>query len=182
MHEFKSLDILLSLAAEEAVSAGYAEITVAHLLIALARLGDPEAATPIDNAALRHEFEQLGIEPRLFRRRLRALLGNGGAGPPEGAIHRSTECKAVFALAEQIAARQGVALNPGYLLHATLISFGRIASQPGGGGLEIECPYCQSKMQPAFVSGVPHCAKCGKQIDVQAADQGPPLDAIPDEL
>jgi hypothetical protein len=74
-----TLELALNLAAQETAAAGYREITPAHLLIALSRLSDPEVAAQIDNAALRNEFEQLGIEPRRFRRRLRALLGNGGA-------------------------------------------------------------------------------------------------------
>lgn len=116
------MELALNLAAQETVAAGYREITPAHLLIALSRLSDPDAASQVDTAALRSEFEQRGIEPRRFRRRLRALLGNGGAQPPEGVIHRSPECKAVFALAQAIASQRGVPLNLEHLLHATLVS------------------------------------------------------------
>lgn len=51
---------------EEALSAGYPEITIAHVLVALARLGDPEGCAQADNAAPRQEFEQLGSIRAVF--------------------------------------------------------------------------------------------------------------------
>lgn len=182
MSGLESIGILLTLAAEEAVSAAYGEITVAHLLIALARLADPDAATRLHDGALKDEFDQVGIEPRRFRRRLRALLGSGNGRPTESAIHRSGECKAVFALAELIAARNGVVLSPNHLLYAALLSFGRTASQRGGLGAEEECSYCQAKRQPVFLDGEMYCSACRKQIAARAVDGSPSSDEIPAEL
>ena len=165
MDGINTLELVLRLAAQEAVAAGYREITPAHLLIALSRLSDSEPAAQVDNTALRNEFEQLGIEPRRFRRRLRALLGNGGAKQPEGAIHRSPECRAVFALAQAIASQLRVQLNLEHLLHATWVSLALSGAVKADSGSEIECPACHAKMRPSVISGAPHCSVCGKKID-----------------
>lgn len=182
MNGIEPSELALNLAAQETVAAGYREITPAHLLIALSRLSDPETAAQVDNAALRTEFEQLGIEPRRFRRRLRALLGNGGAKPPKGVIHRSPECKTVFALAHALASQQGVQLSLVHLLYATFIALalsGVVKADPGS---EVECPACHVKMRPSVISGAPHCSACGKKLDSLPPEQPPPTDAIPTEL
>ncbi len=181
MDGINTLELVLRLAAQEAIAAGYREITPAHLLIALSRLSDPEVAAQIDNAALRNEFEQLGIEPRRFRRRLRALLGNGGAKPPDGVIHRSPECRAVFARAQAIASQQGVQLSVTHLLHATWVSLAIGGAMRAGSESEVECPTCHAKMRPSVIGGVPHCSACGQRIAAPPAEQSPP-DAIPTEL
>lgn len=182
MNGIEPLELALNLAAQEAVAAGYREITPAHLLIALSRLSDLDAAAQIDNAALRHEFEQLGIDPRRFRRRLRALLGNGDAKPPDGVIHRSPESRAVFALAQAIASQQGVQLSVTHLLHATWVSLAINSAVRADSEPEIQCPTCHAKMRPSVISGVPHCSACGKKIDAPPAGQRSPTDAIPKEL
>ncbi|MBI3304581.1 MAG: hypothetical protein HYZ72_21160 [Deltaproteobacteria bacterium] len=182
MNGIEPLELALNLAAQEAVAAGFCEITPAHLLIALSRLSDPDAAAQTDNAALRNEFEQLGIEPRRFRRRLRALLGNGGAKPQDDVIHRSPECRAVFALARAIASQRGVQLTLEHLLHATLVSLAVSAAVGTDPGSEIECPVCHTKMRPSMLDGVPHCSACGKKVDHPPTGQPSPTDAIPTEL
>lgn len=182
MNGIEPLELALNLAAQEAVAAGYCEITPAHLLIALSRMSDPDTAAQGDNAALWNEFDQLGIEPRRFRRRLRALLGNGGAKPPEGTIHRSPECRAVFTLAQAIASQQGVQLSLTHLLHATWVSLTISGATRADSGSEIECPTCRTRMWPSVLSGVPHCSACGKKLDAPPAGQSSPTDAIPTEL
>jgi hypothetical protein len=72
------VELVLRLAAQEAVAAGYREITPAHLLIALSRASEDDTSdipTAISRA-LRSEFEHLGLAPRQFRRRLRVVLQN----------------------------------------------------------------------------------------------------------
>src|SRR5688572_21958947 len=89
------LDSLLSLAAQEAVKAGYSETTTGHLLIALSRA--IEESEPLwvlgELQELKREFELFGIEPRTFRRRLRALLGTRDDPTTGDTIHRSARCK-----------------------------------------------------------------------------------------
>ena len=118
------------MAANEAVAAGYAEITVAHLLIALAKVSDANGGT--DSALsepARREFEQLGIEPRRFRRRLRELSGTGGSQLRGGVLHRSAACKAVMSIADRLAAQAGVPVDAGLLVRAAFIAW----ALPGGG-------------------------------------------------
>lgn len=105
MTETDPLVQLLKLAAQETATAGYREITPAHLLIALSRASEDDTSgipTAI-SGALRSEFEHLGLEPQRFRRRLRKLLGNAGVQQIGTVVHRSPACRAVFAAAQQFA-------------------------------------------------------------------------------
>ena len=128
-------ELILAVAAQEAVAAGYPRITTAHLLIALSRAGDAGTPTadPEAEAEIRREFEQLGIEPRLFRRRLRALLGTKGATPEGSKIRRSARCRAVFAAAETRASEEGVSMCVGHLVQAAMASLGE---DNGSSGLD----------------------------------------------
>lgn len=113
------VDTILSFAANEAVEAGYSEISRAHLLIALSRIS--EAQDSPDSAAigdLKREFDQLGVDPRSFRRRLRAILGRRDRKPSSNTIHRSVACKAVFAVAQRDAAEAREPLTPVWLLRS----------------------------------------------------------------
>lgn len=119
------LTIAMGLAAEEAVEAGWSQISTAHLLIALARLS--EAADAPDRAAreeLRAEFEHLGLEPRAFRRRLRALLGSRPRASNAGSMHRSAGLKAVFTSAQNQALEARARLTPVGLLRCAFASLG----------------------------------------------------------
>jgi hypothetical protein len=125
MNAVAMLDSILSLAASEALAAGYAEITAGHLLIALAKISElngssPEAALGL---ATRQEFELLGIDPRRFRRRLRELFGRGKAANPVTVIHRSPACKAVISHAEELARASGVPLDAGLVVRAAFIAW-----------------------------------------------------------
>ena len=55
---------------ETAVMSNYAEITPAHLLIALARVAapDPEDRLSVSDPTLREAFDHFGIDPERFRR------------------------------------------------------------------------------------------------------------------
>lgn len=121
----EALNLPLKLAAQETIASGYREITPAHLLIGLSRLSDTEPLSPPVHkaaAAIRREFEALGIEPKTFRRRLRALLAHGGSKFDGEAIHRSIACKRVFAIGALMARQEGALLEPRHLLRAALIA------------------------------------------------------------
>src|SRR5271167_2652755 len=74
---------LMFLAAEEAARSLHGAIEPVHLVIALSRLTDAAVQEPTQAELtslqhLRAEFEALGIAPRQFRRRLRAIIPTGG--------------------------------------------------------------------------------------------------------
>jgi len=171
--------LALRMAAQEAAGAGYTETTTAHLLISLSRLTDGEAASlaPSVSTALREEFEKLGIEPKRFRRRLRAILGRPGAEVPSGEMHRSRQCKAVFTLAAALAAQEKEPLLSPVLLRAILFS---LAAGLETAAAEVECPSCHAKMQPLLVAGTACCAACGNKLN--RPPEAAPADEIPDEL
>ena len=114
---------LLKMAAEEMVESGISEIMPIHLLIALSRLSEGQSSDGADDAAtvLRHEFELLGIEPRRFRRRLRALLPNRSDKPHPTTIHRSQSAQSVFMLAKVLARASAEEPSPSHLLRATFL-------------------------------------------------------------
>ncbi len=131
-------DVVMALATQEAVAAGYAEITPAHLLIALSRLSEPDVSTmaPADSTAIQREFEDFGIEPRRFRRRLRALLGHGGIQQQQEVMHRSPACRAVFAWAECIATAEHVPCAANHLVRAAFMVL--FAEHGSGGGAQAD--------------------------------------------
>jgi len=142
-----SLDAVLELAAREATNAGYSVITPAHLLMGLSKLcemGDPGSMNE-GAALLRREFEQLGIETRAFRRGLRTIVGDGGARPQKGVMHRSASCRALFSVAGNLAAQAGTRLEPAHLLRAAFLGFREINAVSGDqtlgrGGADAEVP------------------------------------------
>ncbi|MCI0653468.1 MAG: hypothetical protein L0Y39_03185 [Methylococcaceae bacterium] len=143
VEEKEIVDAIVTLAAEEAVEAGYVQISTAHLLIALSRIS--EAQELRDSAAIRElnrEFEQLGIEPRIFRRRLRAILGRRNEKPGGNTIHRSAGCKAVFAAAQRAASDAGAFWTPVWLLRGVFASLGddgsRVAAESGADDIPYE--------------------------------------------
>ena len=123
--EHNSVETVVSLAAREAVEAGYSQITTAHLLIALSRASEGmDSCDSLSSEDLRREFEHLGIQPRTFRRRLRVMLGRGESKASREVLHRSPTCRAVFAAAEQVASAAGAPLTPVLLLRSVFASFG----------------------------------------------------------
>jgi hypothetical protein len=139
------LEAVLELAAQEAANGGYAVITPAHLLMALCKLSEAEEVGTMPDviARLRHEFEQIGIETRTFRRGLRTLIGNGGSPSQRGVRHRSPSCRALFGLAEKLAAQAGSRVEPIHLLRAAFLGLREVVSEgqtPGRGGAEEEVP------------------------------------------
>lgn len=122
---------ILTLAAHEAVTSGYPEVTPAHLLIALSRASeeDVDAVAPTVRVTLRAEFEQIGLEPRRFRRRLRALLGNTGVQHNGETVHRSPTCRAVFVAAQRIAQEEKEPFDARHLVRA---AFAALAGRDTG--------------------------------------------------
>ena len=170
--------VLLTLAGSEAAAAGYAEITPAHLLIALSRASESDLESQFDTALLQGEFAQLGIEPRRFRRRLRALVGKGGQPSPDGPLHRSAACKTVFAWAHTLATGEGKLPGLEHLLRAAfaLLAWG------GPRGPMDTCPKCGAPVQVLVVNGRRQCPACGTPFETAHAAPRPPTDDIPVEL
>lgn len=131
MEKTDPTSVILALAAHEALAGGYAEITPAHLLIALSRASEDDTSeipTAISRA-LRTEFEHLGLAPRQFRRRLRALVGNAGAQPQGTSVHRSSACRAVFVEAQRLAQ---TAKEPFDARHLVRAAFAALAGRDTG--------------------------------------------------
>ena len=124
--------LALQLAAAEAASARYPEVTPAHLLIGVSRLSEGDLGAEDAAAAVRREFQLLGIEARPFRRRLRTLLGPGPAAQAGGCIEPSAECREVLDSAAALAAQAGCPMNAEHLLVAALTSLARGRPRTGG--------------------------------------------------
>ena len=129
------LSSLLVTAAEEAYASGHGEISPAHLLIALSRFTDTPKLQAIDPSwtkTLAGEFASLGIVPKMFRRRLRALLPPGSPQVAGDVVHRSESCKEAYAEAKSMADKEGVALDGRHLLIALfrLLIEGNLSAGP----------------------------------------------------
>ena len=121
----EAVGTIVALAADEAAEAGCSQISAAHLLIALSRFSERQGAPDAAAAKpLSQEFEQLGIEARKFRRRLRALLGRRDDPAAVKALHRSRGLESVMAAAERAAMAANEALTPVWLLRAAFASLG----------------------------------------------------------
>ena len=143
MEENDVLARLLKAAASEMVASGLPEITPAHILIALSKLAEdqPSAGRSDYGTELRREFESLGIEPRRFRRRMRALLPRHPDRPKAPSAHRSHSAKAIFALAEALARASHEECCPIHMLRASFVFLSDIMEstkdgQPGAAGGE----------------------------------------------
>jgi hypothetical protein len=124
------IESILDVAAQEAVTAGFVEITPAHLLISLSRFSEPSQSEGSEAVIqLQREFDHLGIQPRVFRRRLRTLLGAKRLQPAVGTIHRSAACKALFVAAEGLANEEKAPLCAAHLLRAAFCSLGDEGAQ-----------------------------------------------------
>jgi hypothetical protein len=126
---------LLKVAAGEMTVSGFAEIAPIHLLIALSRVSEEQSSNGADESltALRLEFDSLGIEPRRFRRRLRALLPKQSSAPQPAAIHRSENTRHIYLLADALAQASGEEPSPSHLLRAMFLSLAdMVASNQGG--------------------------------------------------
>lgn len=173
---------LMALASNEAAAAGYAEITPAHLLIALSRASESDLESHFDTAVLRGEFAQLGIEPRHFRWRLRTLVGSGGHPPPDGPLHRSAACKTVFAWAHTLATGEGKPPGLEHLLRAAFALLAWGGPRGEARGPMDTCPKCGLVVQALMVNGRRQCPACGAPFETRPAAPRPPTDDIPVEL
>lgn len=174
MHKVEPAELALQLAAQEAAAAGFAEITTAHLLMALARLSEPDMDDRVDVPSLRAEFEAFGISPRPFRRRMRALVGNGGKVVRPGEMCRSAQCCEAFKTAQALS---GLPVELPSLVHLLQAAFLTLAwnfdtkpvpSNPAS------CPACGERAVGPADDGA------GQRGGVGA--QSTPDDAIPDEI
>ncbi len=157
--------LILGLAAQEAKAAGFGLIAPAHLLMALGKVAEaiPAAEAGGDAiAGLRAEFGELGIEPRPFRRRLRALASRAGnPAPGDGTVHRSEDVKEIFALAEMLARQENARAEPKHLLRAAVASL-------AGGSAPAPPTVIRPEAAPAAPSPIglerltAGCAVCGK--------------------
>ena len=121
---------IIALAANEAAEAGHSQISTGHLLIALSRFSERQDAPDAAAAKLlSQEFEQLGIEPRKFRRRLRAILSHRGDQAAVNTLHRSPQFKSVMTAAERAATEVNEPLTPALILRIAFASLGDDASR-----------------------------------------------------
>ena len=142
MEEISFFELVWQLAAKEAAAAKYREISPGHLMIALARVADPDVSKKqsVSDDSAAQAFAALGIEPRRFRRRMRVLLGDGGVSKNSGVIHRSQACKAVFVRAQALAKAAGTSDRIGYLVEAAFLSLGESIT-PDNKPSESSSPY-----------------------------------------
>lgn len=129
-------DMAWRIAAHEAAASGYKFIEKEHLLIGIASIekviaDGPEQAgikqndwkdLKAEHSLLKQILRSHGIDQTKLRRIIRKRLGNGGYKHTEKTIHRSEECKAVFAKA---------AAFPDLKLITTLHLAAAIAGNPG---------------------------------------------------
>ena len=100
--------ITWTVAATEAGSLGWPEITADHIWLSLFRvvdvrledlkqfsgLGDYELQVTMEEFRLLNEtFARGGIEPMTARRHMRALIGMGPGVPHDHSFHRDAECR-----------------------------------------------------------------------------------------
>lgn len=131
-----SADMAWRIAAYEAAASGYKFIEKEHLLIGIVSIEKLIADGPEQAGIKQNDWQVLKAEHSLFkrvlrshgidetklRRTIRKRLGNGGYKHTEKTIHRSEECKAVFAKAADI---------PDLKLITTLHLAAAIAGKPG---------------------------------------------------
>lgn len=149
MEDNDFLTRLLKVAASEMMASHLPEIAPAHILIALSKLSEDKSSGGSDyGAELRREFEALGIEPRRFRRRMRALLPGRPDNPKPTSAHRSQSTKAIFVLAEALAQAAGEECGATHILRASFVFLSDVmestkGGQPGpaGGTPDNKIPY-----------------------------------------
>jgi len=116
-----SVEYIWHMAAREAIAAEYPEIEPEHFFIALCKFaemshGDFErlgmakvaiASIDADSEGLKKEIARHGIDAGAMRRKLRVLLGKGGAPYGGGKIHRSQMSRECFDKAAKAAIAGG---------------------------------------------------------------------------
>ncbi|MHB8883253.1 MAG: Clp protease N-terminal domain-containing protein [Thermodesulfovibrionales bacterium] len=129
-------DMAWRIAAHEAASAGYRFIEKEHLLVGIVSIekviaDGPEKAgldqkpwqeLKEEHSLLKRVLRSQGLDQTKLRRLIRKKLGNGGYKHTEKTIHRSEECRALFAKA---------AAFPDVKLITTLHLAAAIAGKPG---------------------------------------------------
>ncbi len=129
-------DMVWRLSAHEAAASGYLCIEKEHLLIGIVSIEKVMADGPgqagfdqnvwqdlkAEHSLLKRVLHSHGIDQTKLRRMIRQKLGNGGYNHTERTIHRSDECKAIFA---------NTAAMPDTELITTLHLAAAIAGNPG---------------------------------------------------
>ena len=136
MQHALSLQVVMTLAANEMAFGGHDRIEPEHLLMGLCRfaefdeamltkmLGEAPGAHDLerDARALRSVLQGRDLEAVPLRRRVRSKLGPGKASRPPSSVSRSPESRTVFAEAEAFAAEDDTRLRPRHLLRVLLDS------------------------------------------------------------
>jgi len=132
-----SIDLLMQLAAQEAIASDFREIEPEHLLEGVLKLSELpvqelDKIAPGANAArelaaevsvIRAELERRVINSTQTRRNLREQVGKGKTPYEGGHIHRSRAAREVFEAAAQLANKAGTeTLSAGHLLEVLLVS------------------------------------------------------------
>ena len=150
-----SIELLMQMAAQEAIAGEFGEIAPEHLLMALLKLSElpvqevgkiapgaevvRQLAVEVD--ALRNELAGRSIDSTDARRRLRGVLGNGGQHYEDGPMHRSPACREIFDEAAKLADEvDSETLEAIHLLRAVLASPTPAVKQVLGGALGPKVP------------------------------------------
>jgi hypothetical protein len=132
-----TIEIVLQLAAREAIAGRHPEIEPEHLLIALLKFAETDLKamlqaggapilTPMldEQQTLRSVLDERIVDSKLFRRQLRSALGTGKRPPDATAIHRSRAAKRAFAAAAFLVDHPDFhpATDPGLLPPAAVVA------------------------------------------------------------
>jgi len=130
-----SVQLVMQLAAREAIAAGFGEVRSEHVFNALLKCselqeeqmgslgadGSVREALVSDIAELRDELDGRSIDSKAARRTIRQKLGKGGVPFDGGQIHRTDECRKLFDVAARLADEEGEeVLSPSHILEALL--------------------------------------------------------------
>ncbi len=124
MKRSPTIEIIMSLAAREAIAAEFGEIEPEHLFVGILKFSEIDMELVKDNFAIEGSFEFLkneldevravlndrGIDSTALRRQVRAALGKGGSPFNQEAIHRSLETKLLFEMAGELAGEEEAGL------------------------------------------------------------------------
>lgn len=129
------VEILLSIAARECITANFNEIQPEHILIGILKyseidrntlrnlINDPDLLNTLytDIESISTLLQDKRLDSIMIRRRLRSALGDGGVPFQGGDLHRSIEARRLFLLAEELVAAKGSGfITPIHLLMVIL--------------------------------------------------------------
>lgn len=130
-----TVGLVMTLAAREAIAGVLPEIGVEHLFLAVLKVSELDTANAKEFIPNPRELEQIerelaevrailkekGLRAASFRRKLRKVLGKGGARYDGKALHRSSAAHRVFSEAEELCRKSGhEVVSAAHLLRAIL--------------------------------------------------------------